>query len=105
MNFITRPVPSQLSFQYVGLRCLSKKLEFTDKDELKQMGNKARVIALRSERNAKKHTGFLKKVSEKKSGKVIPKYDIKPSVSVRDLSKITGAPLDFLLGEILSHVS
>ena len=97
---IRAPSNSQLT------RCLSKKVDFVDNNELKQMSNKARVIALRSARNAKRHNSLLSKITEKRSGQSsgIPKYEIRQTVSVRQLSKITGAPLDFLLDEILSHV-
>ena len=96
-----------LPCQTVGLRYLSKKLEFSvSKEELKQMGNKARVTALRSQRNAKKHSALLSKISEKKSGKESGRtFELSPSVSVYKLAKITGAPVDMLLEEVLSHVS
>lgn len=98
---------SLLPCQRVGLRHLSKKLEFSvTKDELKQMSNKARVMTIRSQRNAKRNSGLLSKISEKKSGKeTVPTYEISSAVSVRKLAKITGAPIDMLLEEVLSHVS
>ena len=98
---------NHLPCQTVGLRHLSKKLEFSvSKDELKQMSNKARVMTIRSQRNAKRNSGLLSKISEKKSGKeTVPTYEISPAVSVRKLAKITGAPIDMLLEEVLSHVS
>lgn len=74
--------------------------EVDEKKALKEMGNKARVIALRKEKTAKKGDWkkILKKVENKKT------YDVHEHMSVNDICMLTGAPKDTLLDVVLSHV-
>ena len=74
--------------------------EVDEKKALKEMGNKARVIALRTKKSANK--GDLKKMLKKAENKKT--YDVHEHMSVNDICKLTGAPKDTLLDVVLSHV-
>ena len=103
--------PLQLSSNLVALptRCCSNTVEDNDKRpgnldkaDLKKLSNKARVIELKRQRNAAVHNAkkFLNKNKQKKTV-----YDVHENMSVRDISQLTGAPIDILLDVVLSHVS
>ena len=74
--------------------------EVDEKKALKEMGNKARVIALRTKKSANK--GDLKKMLKKAESKKT--YDVHEHMSVNDICMLTGAPKDTLLDVVLSHV-
>ena len=74
--------------------------EVDEKKALKEMGNKARVIALRTKKSANK--GDLKKILKKAENKKT--YDVHEHMSVNDICMLTGAPKDTLLDVVLSHV-
>ena len=74
--------------------------EADEKKKLKALGNKARVIALKTAKTAKKMDmkKLLKKAEDKKT------FDVHENMSVNDICNLTGAPRDTLLDVVLSHV-
>ena len=76
--------------------------EVDEKKALKDMGNKARVIALKTKKTAKK--GDLKKILKIAENKKTYVYDVHEHMSVNDICILTGAPKDTLLDVVLSHV-
>ena len=72
-----------------------------EKKKLKALGNKARVIALKTSKLSKKgdKSKLLKKVQDKRT------FEVHEQMSVNDISILTGAPKDTLLDVVLSHVS
>ena len=84
--------------------CQVRRNVHTDKNEgeksLKELGNKARVIALKRRRTAdKKDWKKLLKVAENK--KI---YEVHQNMSITDICMLTGAPMNELLDQVLSHV-
>lgn len=73
--------------------------EADEKKKLKALGNKARVIALKTAKTAKKMDmkKLLKKAEDKKT------FDVHENMSVNDICNLTGAPRDTLLDVVLSH--
>ena len=82
------------------VRNVSSTDEADEKKALKAMGNKARVIALKTKKSAGKSD--LKKILKKAQNKKV--YDVHEHMSVNDICLLTGAPLDALLDVVLSHV-
>jgi hypothetical protein len=69
------------------------------------LGKKAKVLANKLEKQAKSRNlinKFNKAQDKKKATKV---YDVHDQMSVRDLARITGAPLDILFDLVLGLVS
>ena len=84
--------------------CQVRRNVHTDENQgeksLKELSNKARVIALKVNREAKKRDWKkLLKVGEKKKT-----YEVHQHMSVTDICMLTGAPIDILLDQVLSHV-
>lgn len=93
-----------LPWQIFSLRMCSSVNENAQdqKIDLKKLSNKARVIELKKQKKAASSNAnkILSKTKPKKS-----LYEVHEFMSVKDISQLTGAPLDILLDVVLSHVS